>query len=97
MHVSTGQQQEEEQACAEAAGRQLSATVRLILQLVRYGFSMSADDMAVLEKHFSPKVGKRWSLLILQPIAPRFVKVLFTAIMQLETFANKALLHCSSS
>lgn len=52
----TGQQQEEEQACAEVAGRQLSATVRLILQLVQHGFGMSADDMALLEKHFSPKV-----------------------------------------
>ena len=53
---TTGGQQEEQQAYAEAAGRQLSATVRLILQLVQFGFGMSADDMAVLTKHMSPQV-----------------------------------------
>ena len=53
---ATGTQQEEQQACAKAAGRQLSATVRLILQLVQHGFGMSADDMAVLTKHMSPQV-----------------------------------------
>lgn len=52
----TGGQQEEQQASAEAAGRQLSASVRLILLLVQYGFGMSADDMAVLRKHLSPQV-----------------------------------------
>lgn len=53
---ATGGQQEDQQAYAEAAGRQLSATVRLILQLVQYGFGVSADDMAVLTKHMSPQV-----------------------------------------
>lgn len=52
----TGGQQEEQQASVEAAGRQLSASVRLILQLVQYGVGMSADDMAVLRKHLSPQV-----------------------------------------
>ena len=52
----TGAQQEEQQAYAEATGRQLSATVRLILQLVQYGFGMSTDDMVILRKHISPQV-----------------------------------------
>ena len=53
---ATGEQQEEQQAYVEAADRQLSATVRLILQLVQHGFGMSADGMAVLTKHISPQV-----------------------------------------
>ena len=56
---ATGCQQEEQQAYAEAAGRQLSATVRLILMLVQHGFGMSADDMAVLTTHLSPQVGNQ--------------------------------------
>ena len=56
LMYATGGQQEEQQAYAEAAGRQLSATLRLILQLVQHGFGMSADDMAVLRKHMSPQV-----------------------------------------
>lgn len=56
LMYATGGQQEEQQAYAEAAGRQLSATLRLILQLVQHGFGMSADDMAVLNKHMSPQV-----------------------------------------
>ncbi|KAL3133611.1 Protein PTHB1 [Trebouxia sp. C0010 RCD-2024] len=54
--LQLGGQQEEQQASVEAAGRQLSASVRLILQLVQYGVGMSADDMAVLRKHLSPQV-----------------------------------------
>lgn len=52
----TGSQQEEQQAYAEAAGMQLSAAVRLILQLVQYSFGMAPSDMALLTMHLSPQV-----------------------------------------
>jgi len=40
----------------EAAGSQLAATVQLILQLVRYSFGMSLEDIDVLTTHLSPQV-----------------------------------------
>lgn len=40
----------------ETAGSQLAATVQLILQLVKYSFGMSLEDMIVLTAHLSPQV-----------------------------------------
>ena len=67
---ATGCQQEEQQTCAETAGRQLSASVRLILHLVQYGFGMSADGMAVLRKHLSPEVQSQSSRSMIHAMRP---------------------------
>ncbi len=56
LPLVTGSQQEQQQAQVVAAGLQLSATVQLVLQLVRYSFGMSNDDMTVLTAHLSPQV-----------------------------------------
>ncbi len=52
----TGSQQEQQQVEVETAGSQLAATVQLILQLVRYSFGMSLEDVNVLTAHLSPQV-----------------------------------------
>ncbi len=52
----SGSQQEQQQAQVETAGSQLAATVQLILQLVRYSFGMSLEDVNVLTAHLSPQV-----------------------------------------
>lgn len=52
----TGSQQEQQQVEVETAGTQLAATVQLILQLVRYSFGMSLEDVNVLTAHLSPQV-----------------------------------------
>ena len=40
----------------ETAASQLAATVQLIVQLVRYSFGMSLEDVNVLTAHLSPQV-----------------------------------------
>ncbi|DBB01694.1 hypothetical protein WJX77_000727 [Trebouxia sp. C0004] len=60
--VDLGSQQEQQQVEVETAGSQLAATVQLILQLVRYSFGMSLEDVSVLTAHFSPQVSNGGSI-----------------------------------
>ncbi|KAL0044614.1 hypothetical protein WJX82_002814 [Trebouxia sp. C0006] len=54
--IDLGSQQEQQQVEVETAGSQLAATVQLILQLVRYSFGMSLEDVNVLTAHLSPQI-----------------------------------------
>ncbi|DBA69081.1 TPA: hypothetical protein ACH3X2_013241 [Trebouxia sp. C0005] len=54
--MDLGSQLEQQQVEVEAARSQLGATVQLILQLVRYSFGMSLEDLNVLTSHLLPQV-----------------------------------------